>query len=746
MAKKLIGEPHDRIEGALKVTGKARYSADMNQPNMAHAVLVMSTVGSGRIREIDTKDADKVAGVLNIMTHRNAPKLAGIDKNKPGETALSRVLHLMQDDEIYYNNQPVAVVIADSLDGALEAARLVQVRYHDKKNTEELPANQNKAQKPDKLQRADDPVDTERGDMKAGLASAAGRIEQTYHTPTETHNALEPHATVAVWEGSKLTLYNATQGIFPTRERVAELWGMPKEDVRIVMQFLGGGFGSKGAVWSQVLLAPMAAKQVNRPVKLVLRREDMFGMVGSRSATVQKMTVGASKDGKLTAMAHNTIMQTSVFDEFTEPCGLTTRMLYTCPNQEVTHRMLRASVGTPAPMRAPGEASGLFALESAMDEMAYAINMDPVEFRLKNYTETDPQKGHPFSSKSLRECYRLGAERFGWAKRNPQPRSMRDGNYLIGMGMATAVYPTNREKSSATVRLKTDGSVQVETGTQDIGTGTYTVMVQIAAETLGLSPDQVLLSAGDTKYPETTVSGGSRTTASTGSAVMQAAQLVLKQAKEMAINDPKSPLKGAGEADILVQNGRLYLQSNPKKGETYAALLKRSSSKTIQATTESKPGDEKEKYSMYAFGAQFVEVRVDEDLGEVRLAKMTGAFAGGRIINAKTARSQLIGGMIWGVSMALHEDTLRDGRNARIMNPNLAEYHVPVNADIKNVDGFFVEEVDEIVNPLGVKGIGEIGITGAAAAVANAVFHATGKRMRDLPITVDKVLAFNNGK
>ncbi len=741
MAKKLIGEPLDRVDGPLKVTGRARYTADINPPGMVHGSLLMSTIGNGRIQDIDTSAAKKLAGVLNIMTHENAPKLAGIDKNKPGEIALNRVLNLLQDDDVHYNNQPIGVVIADTFERANEAAALVQVKYRAKDPAPELPANIDRAHKPEKLMRADDPVDTQRGDLKAGLAEAKARVEQTYSTPTEFHNALEPHATIAIWEGPNLTLYNATQGIFPTQERVAELLGMPKENVRVICQFTGGGFGSKGVIWSHVLLTAMAAKLVNRPVKLVLRREDMFGMVGSRSATVQKFNVGAAQDGKLTGMAHNTFIQTSTFDLFTEPCGLTSRMLYTCPNQEVTHRIINANIGTPSPMRAPGEATGVFALESAMDEMAYQLNMDPIEFRLKNYAEADPPKQHPFSSKSLRECYRLGAERFGWSKRTPQPRSMRDGNTLIGMGMATAVYPTNRQKSSARVRLKTDGTVQVDTGTQDIGTGTYTVMTQIAAKVIGISPERVTLNAGDTKLPETTVSGGSRTTASTGSAVMEAAQGVLRQAKILAINDAKSPLYGAGEADIQVADGRLFLQSNPKKGETYSDLLKRSTSKTLEVTLESKPDEEQDKkYSLYAFGAQFAEVRIDEALGELRVTRLIGAFGGGRIINAKTARSQLIGGMVWGLSMALMEYTGRDQRNQRVMNHNLAEYHVPVNADIQEIDGFFIEEKDDIVNPVGVKGIGEIGITGAGAAIANAVYHATGKRIRDLPITVDKLI------
>ncbi len=740
MAKKLIGDPLDRIDGKQKVTGSARYSADIKRPDMVHGVLVMSTIANGRIQKIDTAETMKLPGIVAVMSHENAPKLAGIDKNKTTEVATDRVLQVFQDNRVHYNNQPIAMVLADTYERAVEGAALVRVTYDVQPLKPELPAGMGKAETPKNLPRIDDQVDTIRGDMKKGLSDATARVEERYRTPTQTHNALEPHALVTFWEGDKLTMYNATQGVSTCQKRVAELFGMPKENVRVITQYIGGGFGSKGTHFSQTILGPMAAKLVNKPVKLVLKREQMFGMVGSRSATVQQLTMGATADGQLTATTHHSITQTGDFDDFAEPAGTITRMLYACPNLETTHKFIRANIGPTAPMRAPGEAPGVFALESAIDELAYKLNMDPLAMRLKNYAETDPHKNLPFTSKSLRECYTQGAERFGWAKRTPQPRSMRDGNYLIGMGMGTTVYPVNRGESTAMVRLNPDGTVQVETATQDLGTGTFTIMTQLAADVFGVSPDQVTLGAGDSKYPEAVGSGGSRTTVSTGSAVTQAAQAVLKKAKKMAYSDKKSPLYAIAEAEIEVVNGRLQLNSNPKTGEPFSSLLKRNGNKPIEETTPSKAGDEKEKYSMNAFGAIFVEVRVDEALGEVRISRMMGAVAAGRILNEKTARSQILGGMVWGVSMALQEHTVMDPRTGRVMNANLAEYHVPVNADIRDIDAFFVEEKDDIANPAGVKGIGEIGIVGSVSAIANAIYHATGKRHRDLPITVDKML------
>ncbi|GAB3898874.1 xanthine dehydrogenase family protein molybdopterin-binding subunit [Spirosoma agri] len=740
MAKKLIGDPIDRIDGREKVTGTARYSADIKRPDLVHGVLVMSTIAHGRIQQIDTSATLNVPGVVGVMSHENVPKIGGTEKNKNSAQATDRVLHVFQDNQVHYNNQPIAVVLAETFEAATEGAERVRIRYDVETLKPELPANMDKAVKPERLPRADDQVDTQRGDMKAGMGEATVRFEETYRTPTQTHNALEPHALVSYWEGDKLTMYTATQAVSSTQKRVAELFGIPKENVRVICQYIGGGFGSKGTVFSQNMLGPLAAKFIKRPVKLVLKREHMYGMVGSRSATVQRFSLGAKADGQFTAMGHYTIAQTGDFDDFAEPAGVISRMLYAVPNQETTHKVIRANIGLTSPMRAPGEAPGVFALECGIDELAAQLKMDPLALRLKNYAETDPHRNLPYTSKSLRACYDRGAEQFGWSKRNAEPRSMRDGNHLIGMGMATTVYPVNRGESSAKVQLNADGTVRVETATQDLGTGTFTILTQLVAEVFDISPDLVTLAAGDTRYPEAVGSGGSRTTVTTGSAVVQVAKEVLTKAKKMALNDTKSPLYATPESEIMIEKGRLYRKSDARKGESLSSLLKRNGGKPLQEMQESKAGAEKNKYSMYGFGTIFAEVRVDEALGEVRVSRLLSVVSAGKIVNEKTARSQLLGGMIWGVSMALHEDTLRDPRTGRIMNPNLAEYHMPVNADIGELDNIFIAEEDESVNPAGVKGIGEMGIVGSVSAIANAIYHATGKRHRDLPITPDKLL------
>ncbi len=576
---------------------------------------------------------------------------------------------------------------------------------------------------------------------KPSLAQSALKLDEVYRTPFEVHNPMEPHATIAVWDGpDHLTLYDATQGVFSCRGRVASLFGLKPENVHVLSPYLGGGFGSKGPVWSHVVLAAMAAKQLNRPVKLELRRPQMFGMLGFRSETRQAIKAGLATDGTLNALSHETIAHTSSFDEYAETASMPARMLYRSPNNATAHKLVKSDIGTPSFMRAPGEAPGTYGLEAAMDEMAYRLKMDPLEFRLKNYAETDPEKKLPWSSKSLRECYRLGADHFGWSKRPFAPRSMRDGNVLVGWGMATSEYPTRRSPSSASARLNADGTFSVDAGTQDIGTGTYTIMTQIAGDSFGVPIQKVKFRLGDTELPQTPVSGGSQTAASTGSAVHLATQALREKLIQMAIGDARSPLSGMNTQDVVLQNGRLFSRTDPSKGETFQELLSRSGQGTVEGKADTKQGDEKERYSMYAFGAQFAEVRIDADLGQIKVSRMVGCFGAGKILNAKTARSQLLGGMVWGVSMALHEHAMMDHRLGRWVNNNLAEYHVPVNADIGQMDAFWVEEKDEHVNPIGAKGIGEIGITGAAAAVANAIFHATGKRVRDLPITPDTLL------
>ncbi len=515
---------------------------------------------------------------------------------------------------------------------------------------------------------------------------------------------------------------------------------MPTENVRLVSHFVGGGFGSKGSVWSHVMLATMAARELKRPVKIELTRRQMFGPVGGRPRTVQRITLGAKKDGTLTALRHVSTSATSELEEWMEPCAVVTRMLYACPNAVTDHKLVRLNMGTPTFMRAPGEASGTFAIESAMDEMAYALKMDPIEFRLKNYADKDAQTGKPFSSKSLTQCYAIGAEKFGWAKRTMEPRSMRDGDALIGWGMATATYPTRRSQAKAAARILPDGRAWVRAGSQDLGTGTYTVMTQVAADALGISPEHVRFELGDTDMPETPVSGGSQTAASVGSAVHAAALAVRSKVVQMAIGDAQSPLHGAAEDDVRVANGTMSLGTNPSKSESYAALIARHGGQPVDAEATQKPGKEAEELSMHAFGAVFAEVRVDRDLGQIRVPRVVGVYGVGNVLNAKTARSQLMGGIVYGMGMGLMEETYIDPRYGRYVNANLEEYHVPVNADVPFIDVSTVEEHDTQVNPIGVKGIGEIGTTGITAALANAVFHATGKRVRDLPVTLDKVV------
>jgi xanthine dehydrogenase YagR molybdenum-binding subunit len=636
----------------------------------------------------------------------------------------------LQDNRVLYAGHAVAVVVAETLETAQEAARLVAVRYSPEHPSVELEPNLARAYKPAEGGAHHEPTDESRGDMAGALSAADGKLEHVYSTQFQVHNPMEPHATIAVWDGDeKLTLYDATQGAFPDRERVATLLGLQPDNVRVIAPFLGGGFGSKGPTWSHVVLAALAARQVKRPVKLVVERPQMFGPVGLRSHTHQTIAVAAKHDGTLLGLRHETVAQTSSFDEFLESAGMAARMLYTSPAMSSTHRLVKTDIGTPSFTRAPGWAAGVNTFEIAMDEMAYELKMDPIEFRLKNYSEQDPEKSRAFSSKSLRECYRLGGERFGWNRRSAAPRSMRDGNALIGMGMASACYPVHRSEAKARVRIGSDGAVLAESGTEDLGTGTYTVMTQITADALGVPTTQVTFRLGDTVDPEAPVSAGSQTATSVGSAVNAAAK---------ALREKLAQLAGARPDEIRIE--RDSVRGPGGRTQRLRDLISAAGQDYLEAEAGAKPGSEQEQYSMYVFGAQFAEVRVDADLGQMRVSRMVGAFGAGRILNARTARSQFIGGMVWGIGLALYEEAVMDARLGRFVNNNLAEYHIPVNADVPAIEAVWVDEVDTHVNPLGVKGIGEIGITGSAAAIANAVYHATGKRVRDYPITLDKLL------
>ncbi len=733
-----VGAPINRVDGRLKVTGGAKYAAEFAVPNVAHAVIVTSTIAKGRVQHMDTGAAERAPGVLTVLTPQNAPRLPR-QQAAPGGGPAMRVPTLLQNDAVHYNGQPIGLVIADTFEHAMAAANLVKVTYAEERpdlDVTTAPLAPAETTRPVGNNRRH----SQRGDTAKGLTEAEVKVEHTYTTPFENHNAMEPHNTQAEWDGDKLTLYDSTQGIFNVRNSVARAFGIPPENVRVVSHFTGGGFGSKGGPWSHVYLAAMAARHVSRPVKLVLTRRQMFGPSGGRAHTSQRVTLGAKRDGTLTVVRHLTTSTTSTLEDFLESSGMATRMLYESPNIETDHELIRLNVGSPTFMRAPGESTGSFALESAMDELADALGMDPIELRLKNYAESDPESGKPWSSKSLRECYRVGAERFGWSKRSPKPRSMTDGRWLIGYGMATATYPARQQAASCLARILPDGRALVRAGSQEIGCGTYTIMAQIAADALGLPVDRVRFELGDTDMPPTPASVGSATASSTGPAVNAAAMAARQKLVQMAMADTRSPLHGAREDDIRTADGRLSLATDPSKNETFEALITRNGGQPVEARVDLKPTPDQQQYSMHSFGAVFAEVRVDRDLGVIRVPRVVAAYGGGKILNVKTATSQMIGGIVWGISQALLEETHIDRRSGRYVNADLAEYHVPVNADIGSIDVTFVREDDAHVNPIGVKGVGEIPIVGVAGAIANAIYHATGKRVRDLPITLDKLL------
>ena len=739
----LVGQPLDRVDGPLKVTGVARYAVDTTLDDLVHGVLITSTIPKGRMLSINSAEVEMLPGVLAVLTPANAPRLSqgSMDaqtRNPP--TGADRKVHLLQEDTIDYSGQPIGVVIAETFEQATCAARLARVSYEKQEPALDFNTEQEHAYKPTSLGALPNPVDSDEGNAVAALHDAEQVVEEVYRTQVQTHNPMEPHSIVAAWDGDHLTLHDSTQGIFASQQRMAALFGMQPDHVRVLSSFTGGAFGSKGTAWSHAGIAAMAARHVGRPVKLVLARQQMFGPVGLRGETRQTVALGAKKDGELVAIRHDTIAQTSVFDEFVEAAGVTTRLIYASPNIATSHRMVRLNMGTPTFTRAPGEAPGMFALESAMDELAYELNMDPLELRLQNYADHDPESKKPWSSKSLRECYRQGAERFGWSARNPQPGVTREGNVLVGFGMATATYPASTIPASARVYLRPDGIATMQCGTQEIGTGNATVMSQVAADALGVTRECLRFEWGDTNLPQSPLSVGSWTAASSGTAVYQAAHNLRDKLIDLAIKDSDSPLYGTQTDQVKVRDGRLFLSSDSGKGESYSTLMQRHKLNELNADANAKPGPAQQQYSMHAFGAHFAEVRVDPDLGTVRVSRFVSAFGVGRILNAKTARSQLQGGIVWGIGMALLEDTVSDLRYGRVVNNDLAEYHVPVNADVCPIDIILVDEYDPYVNPIGVKGAGEIGMVGAAAAITNAVYHATGRRIRDLPVTPDKLL------
>ncbi|HTD37483.1 MAG TPA: xanthine dehydrogenase family protein molybdopterin-binding subunit [Candidatus Limnocylindrales bacterium] len=728
-----IGLPIDRVDGRAKVTGEARYSADAAVDAPLHAVIVQSTIARGRITEIDESAARAVPGVVEVVTYRNAPRVPALpfDFTAP----VSEELAPLQGPEIKYDGQHVAAVVGTTFEAAREGTALLRIAY------ESAPAELD----PETARQVDlpeqwfgSPAQTRRGDPESAYERSEVRIDATYVTPIENHNPLEPSVTVAEWRDGELTVYDSTQWVRGTRAALAKHFGLDEERVRVIAPFLGGGFGCKGFFWPHAVIAAMAAKLTNRPVKLVLTREQMFTSVGHRSETRQRLRVGASRDGRLSAVLHDVLMEGSRVGTFVEAAGGVSEMLYDVPNVAVSHRVARLDVPSATAMRAPGEAPGSFALDSALDELAYACGVDPLEILRRNHANVDPSNGLPFSSKHLLACYERGAEAFGWSMRAREPRAMRVGDELVGWGVATATYPALRSPAEARVTIATDGSVDVASATHDLGTGMYTILAQITADALGVDTDAVRVRIGDSSFPNAPVAGGSMSSASVGPAVQDAAMRARGEAIAIATSTESSPLYGLGADEVETSGGAVRAKTDPSRGIAYGDIA-RLGGGAIDAAGGAAPDDD-EKYSFHSFGAQFVEVRFDEELARLRVSRALGVFDCGRILNPKTARSQMIGGITMGIGMALLEETVRDSRYGAVVTNNLADYHVPVNADIPNIEVEFVEEPDYALNPLGARGIGEIGITGVAAAIANAVYHATGVRVRDLPIVPEKLL------
>ena len=741
MSKKAVGVALDRVDGRLKVTGAAKYSADYAAKDVVHAALVASTVAKGKIKDIDTAAALKAPGVLAVVTHKNLPKLRPAKEDffnggKAGEDRLP-----LADDVIHYAGQYVAVVVADTPEHARYAVDLVKVSYAEEKPLLERDAARGTATEPEKS--FGEELQYHRGDADKALADpAAIKVEQTYTTPVETHNPMELSATLAVWEDDRLTVYDATQWVKGTQAVLADVFGLARAKVHVVCHFVGGGFGCKGFAWPHTILAAAVAKMVHRPVKLILTRAQMFVGTGHRPSTEQKVALAATKDGKLTAIRHATTQETSPVGEFIEACGhATSRLMYACPNVSAPHKLLHVNIATPTPMRAPGENPGTFALESALDELAYALKIDPVELRILNHTTMHPATGKPWSSNHLKECYRLGAEKFGWKERKAEPRSMRDGHFLVGWGMATATYPGYRFPASAKARITADGKGVVLSATHELGTGAYTIFTQAAADALGLPVEKVTFELGDSGLPPAPVAGGSNSTASVSQAIVEAGAAAVGKLIALAVADEKSPLHGLRPAAVSAEDGRLFAADDPKRGEAYVDVLRRAGKASLEAESATRLSDEQQKkFGFQSFGAQFCEVKVDEPLGRVRVTRWVGAFDNGRVLNPKTCRSQGLGGIVMGLGMALTEHTVYDWRTGRPVTDNLADYAVAVNADVPAIDLHFIDKPDPEINALGCRGIGEMAVTGVAAAVANAVYHATGKRNRDLPITPDKLL------
>ncbi len=734
MGSSVIGQSISRIDGKLKVTGMAPYAAEHAIDNVAHGVPVASTTASGQVTRIDTSAAEKMPGVLGIIHHANVERMYRPAQGFETAVRAGETRPPFEDNNVYYYGQYIALVIAETFEQAQAATAQVRVEYQSKKPLVRLQ---------DSSPESKTTTEYSRGEAETAFAQAPVKIDQTYITPVETHNPMEMHATIAVWNQTKdkLTLYETTQGVVNHHNTVCQMLDMPLESVHIVSPFVGAGYGSKLFPWPQSLLAAAGARHVGRPVKVVVPRRLMFTSTGHRPLTQQRMRLAATSDGKLVSTMQDVLQETSMVDDYVERCTDPTPILYSCPNVSAIQHLVHLNVGTPTPMRGPGTTPGLFALESAMDELAIALDIDPLEFRLKNYAEHDESSNRPWSSKHLRECYEQGAERFGWSKRNPKVASMRAGDKVLGWGMGTCTWPGSRRNAAVHVRLLANGTARVSCACQDIGTGTYTIFAQVVSDKTGIPIDKIHVTLGDSDLPPGPTSGGSAATATVLPAIAKAAEQAKEALFSVATKTERSPFQNADVKALNVSGGRIYTQGkSADSGVPFQEILalRRLSSVDAEARTEG-PEDAK-KYSIHSFGAHFCEIEFDPGIARVRVTRWVTVLDGGRMINAKTARSQILGGVVMGIGMGLFEETVYDTRNGHPVNNNYADYLVPTNKDIPDIDVTLLDYTDPVINEYGARGIGEIGLTGVASALTSAVYHASGVRVRELPIRIEDLL------
>jgi xanthine dehydrogenase YagR molybdenum-binding subunit len=737
-----IGTATSRVDGHAKVTGAARYAAEVRPADLAHGAVITSTIARGKLRRIDVSEASKVEGVLDVLTHLNRPEMPADDQSYKDDVAPDgSPFRPLYDDRILFDGQPIALVVAETIEIAQFAASLIRVEYDQEPHITDLHRRMKEAPPLEPTDEAGADAyapPNPRGAAEKAFAAAEVRHQGEYYVPIEHHNPIELYASTAIFEGDgKLTIYDKTQGVQNVQRYVSSVLKMKPEDVRTMSPFMGGGFGSGLRPQYQVVLAGLAALALKRSVRVVLTRQQMYGL-GYRPAMLQRIELGAKADGTLEAVTHDAVTVTSQYEHFYRQETGWSGLLYKCDNAKYAHRIAPLDLVTSCDMRAPSAATGVYALECAMDELAIALGTDPLELRLKCYSDRDQHNDKPYSSKNLRECYRQGAEAFGWSNRNHEPRSMRDGSDLVGWGMATGVWEALQMPIAVRIALTSNGHAEVSCATSDIGTGTYTIMAQVTADMLGLPLENITVKLGDSTLPQSPVEGGSWIAASVANGIATTADAVRHELFGLANKMPNSPLADVGLEDVKLADGKIVSQRDPDREVSIADAMRHGGVDRIEqekATRFAK--DETQAHNVHS--AVFVEVKIDEELGIIRVTRVVSAVAAGRILNTKTASSQILGGVVWGIGMALHEETLIDHRFGRVMNANIAEYHVPVNADIHDIEVIFVDEPDESINRLGIKGLGEIGIVGVAAAVANAVYHATGTRVRDLPITLDKL-------